>query len=521
MKTIVVCSAGEWQVCGEKVLAAAEAEGVELSGIFFHKGSVPGEPKLPLISRERFAECGGIVFLSIYDLSAAAMVYRTGIRQVKVFHTDGYFVERSGDAQDQESVYINSRNFRSLKELNRIRMLLSYFHREPVLNSYPLEIQIESTSFCNAQCIMCGHFVYKNAIAKHIPAKLTHDLEKYLMYAENVILHGNGEPFLQPDIKEMIRFYGSYGIKLLTNTNLSVLDMELISLIKEHFREMTVSIDGCTKEVYENIRLNLSFDKLLENLRLINRYAPEIPKTIAVVASRQNIMQLPDFVSFASENGFSRIDVIEMGSSPVAGNEFDELKNFPAAASRQLKKTAALAKQKGIGIELPFHLLLPGEEDEQQIRREIGEMQSSPMFPGKERSRELFESLVRPRLEELCSEGRENVCFSDHTSSPLKMEEVSAVTDSRCCGVCDSLLKRPFVMLEGKFSTCCLRPKHYLGVITDEDSLGQLWNSPQIIELRKHFYNGSVPEYCKGCSFMNNHFLDLLSVSEEDDHEKV
>ena len=502
MKIVVVASQKEWQTYRQPITEYAEKHGCAAPTLLSDGGEL---------------DAGGVrvLFLSIYQPSAALAVYRSGIRDVGVFHRDGYFAFEPDEPAlaEREKAYLENRAYDKLKQLNRVRMLLCYFHRETVLTSLPLDLQIESTGYCNARCIMCGHYVYGNAIAKHMPPGLPKRLEKYLMYAENVILHGNGEPFLQPDIGDIIRYYGSFGVRMATNTNLSVLNGEILRCLKQYFSEITVSIDGCTREIYENIRLNLRFDRLMENLALLNREAPQLRKKIAVVACRQNLHQLPDFIPFAAEHGFQAVNYIAMGSSQIADNRHDEIENYPETASLQLKKAMELAKRYGVGIELPYHLLRDGACDEQRLQQELAEIESRPMFRGRKFGDRLFETYVRPRLDALAGTDGE-VMYSDYTASPLDAGALSPDASLRCTGVCDSVFMRPYIMLEGKLATCCLRPKSYLGNVLEQE-LSELWNSEPIRKMRAMFYQNEVPSYCRGCSFMNNGFLQFGEFNDE------
>ena len=302
MKFAVVCSNNEFYIQKNNVLKYIAENDGELILIFNTRKTSLVCDLAEVCSVEDICRYSGefdrIVYLSLYNFNAARCVYKCGVHDVCIFHSDGYPVELSdasyADLKEQE--YISKKAYLKLKQLNRINMLLGYFSRSTVLRSFPLELQLESTSFCNAECIMCGHYIYKNAIARHIPSSLTNRLEKYLLYAETVVLHGNGEPFLQPDITSLIRFYSSLGIKLATNTNLSILTDELAQLISECFCQITVSIDGCTKETYEGIRKNLKFERLIENIEKLNKAAPDLDKKIAVVACRQNLNEIPSFI---------------------------------------------------------------------------------------------------------------------------------------------------------------------------------------------------------------------------------
>ena len=49
-----------------------------------------------------------------------------------------------------------------VKQINKIKVSLNYIMRKKVLDTYPTQLQLETTSFCNAQCIMCSHYYAGN-----------------------------------------------------------------------------------------------------------------------------------------------------------------------------------------------------------------------------------------------------------------------------------------------------------------------------------------------------------------------
>ena len=64
-----------------------------------------------------------------------------------------------------------------------------------------------------------------------------------------------GEPFISRLVKQQIDLYVGYGNKIVANTNLSVLDDELIGRIGRDFEWLAISVDGARKETYESIRI--------------------------------------------------------------------------------------------------------------------------------------------------------------------------------------------------------------------------------------------------------------------------
>ena len=244
------------------------------------------------------------------------------------------------------------KNWQAVKEINRIKMELNYITRKEYLDSFPSQLQIESTSFCNAQCIMCNHYYGANYGSMDMNEKIIDKLEELFPYIRTVIMHGNGEPFLSRMFERCADKYSQYGIKLTTNTNLSILNDSHIEIINRSFDNIRVSCDGCTKEIYEGIRENLSFEVFEENLTKLRDKCPDVQKIMVSVIMRQNIEQLPELVSFAANYGFDEILFLDLSPNLLLDNEKDHVSRFRYLAAEQSR--LALAKGEKLGIKVTF-----------------------------------------------------------------------------------------------------------------------------------------------------------------------
>ena len=49
-----------------------------------------------------------------------------------------------------------------IKQINIIRLVFDIRKEAVVLTSKPVHLQIEHTTFCNARCVMCDHYIAHN-----------------------------------------------------------------------------------------------------------------------------------------------------------------------------------------------------------------------------------------------------------------------------------------------------------------------------------------------------------------------
>ena len=97
-------------------------------------------------------------------------------------------------------------------------------------------------------------------------------------------------------------------------------------LIDSGVNEIQISIDGATKEIFQDIRRGSVFEKVVQNCKLINNYAKKMNKDrtkMWTVVQNKNFHQLHDLVSLASDLGFSNqvfsLDLTNWGSKKWDG----------------------------------------------------------------------------------------------------------------------------------------------------------------------------------------------------------
>lgn len=144
-----------------------------------------------------------------------------------------------------------------------------------VVGSFPLNLDIESTSCCNLRCPQCARTHDRWGIEGN--GHLDFDLYKAIVDegAANglcaIKLSLRGEPLLHPRIADMVRYALEKGIlDVYFNTNVMLLDEKMIhSLIDVGLPRISLSIEGTTPEVYEKYRPGATFEKLVHNVKTL------------------------------------------------------------------------------------------------------------------------------------------------------------------------------------------------------------------------------------------------------------
>jgi len=326
-------------------------------------------------------------------------------------------------------------------------------------HDYPTVVQIESTSMCNGECIMCSHAYRDKNDGKHLGFEKRKLFEEVLPFAETVKIHGLGEPFLNPEIVEWLSFYKRYGVHLSTFTNMTVLDERILEAIGSAFTSLHISCDGCSKPVYEAIRRKLRFDTFIQNVKLLHSCFPDLILHMHTVAMRQNLAELERFADFAAELGFSSVHFSHLSIDPFLNNSSDSLLYSHLAGEKFL---LAEKRGKALGVEVTFPRIYEPAQSCSAEGRGLA-----------------IDKKISFRTEVLPDEG------------------ISA-SGYHCQGMCDWLTDLAYIDLEGNVSLCCSKYYLTMGNLCRQ-SFRAIWNNEKYRRLRQLFSEGKVPNVCRGC----------------------
>jgi radical SAM protein with 4Fe4S-binding SPASM domain len=138
-------------------------------------------------------------------------------------------------------------------------------------------IIIETTNFCNAQCVMCPHTTMKRP--QKIMTETTFNTIINKIKKENIkpqvfILNGFGEPLTDPKIFSRIQkiktIFPHSKIKLYSNLNLAN-EKTVQQIIDSHLDEINVSLNGYNAKNYQEV-MNINYQKTINNLRKLINY---------------------------------------------------------------------------------------------------------------------------------------------------------------------------------------------------------------------------------------------------------
>lgn len=329
----------------------------------------------------------------------------------------------------------------------------------------PQYVQIEPVGMCNLKCTMCP-INYREDQPISGKARMM-DFELYCRIVDQFTniktlhLQGLGEPTLHPRFFDMIEYAVRKGIRVTTNTNLTMITPQRAGrCVTSGLDTLHFSIDGVNRETYEKIRVNANFDKVMANLgNLVSakqRLGSALPHLhMVMVIMQQNLAELPDLVRLAHQYGAEEVFAQQLShdfGDPAYNPRFQPLNQYvreqsllyedPQRIEHYFGQASALAQELGITLRLPRPRPKPYAAD----------------VPGRER--------------------------------------------------CDWPWTGAYISFQGYAMPCCMvsTPDTLnLGLI-DSTNLESVWNSPAYRQFREQLDSGSPPEVCKFCSIYNGNF---------------
>ena len=133
----------------------------------------------------------------------------------------------------------------------------------------PTWFWIEPTNHCNLRCIMCPNGMGQITIKKGFMdfGLYCRIIDQISPYASAVTLAVGGESLLHPRFFDMARYASARGIKVLLNTNATLLSPDRAEqMLNAGFAALSFAFDGFTKSMYEKARVGADFDRTLENI---------------------------------------------------------------------------------------------------------------------------------------------------------------------------------------------------------------------------------------------------------------
>jgi radical SAM protein with 4Fe4S-binding SPASM domain len=212
---------------------------------------------------------------------------------------------------------------------------ISKWTKKPVQWGLPISISFEPTTSCNLRCPECPSGLRAftrptGMLKKDFFSETIDQLYKELMY---LVFYFQGEPYLNPNFLEMVKYASQKKIYTATSTNAHYLnDENAKKTIESGLARLIISLDGTTQEVYQQYRVGGNINKVLEGARNIVKWKKQLKsKTPFIIFQflvvKPNEHQLEDVKKLAKEIG---VDDIWFKTAQVYDFENDPNKLIPS-----------------------------------------------------------------------------------------------------------------------------------------------------------------------------------------------
>ena len=186
-------------------------------------------------------------------------------------------------------------------------------------------LRISITEHCNLRCTYCMPAEGIELTPK--PHLMTAD--EIVSIAQTFVNRGvtkirltGGEPLVRRDAKQVIQHLGKLGVELTITTN-GILVHDFIETFKEAgIRSLNVSIDSLQKEKFNQITRRNYFEKVIENIDLLDANGFEVRLNVVVIKGF-NDNEIIDFIEL-TKNKNIQIRFIEF--MPFDGNQWNKEK---------------------------------------------------------------------------------------------------------------------------------------------------------------------------------------------------
>ena len=176
------------------------------------------------------------------------------------------------------------------------------------LNAKPISASIEPANYCNLSCPHCP--TGRKLIDKTDKRLSLNDFKKYidsllpeLMYLN---LYFQGEPLLNKDLPEMIRYASDRGVFTCVSTNGTALTEDMVKRLKDSgVGRFIICLDGATANSYSKYRIGGDFYKVINGISLSVKYGLPVEVQCLLLSTTEN--EVDNIKSLCKSLGVKRL----------------------------------------------------------------------------------------------------------------------------------------------------------------------------------------------------------------------
>ncbi len=173
---------------------------------------------------------------------------------------------------------------------------------------YSKKFMIESTSLCNLKCPLCPVPNHLDRETGHMRMDtFTAIIDDIAGHAKKIDFWNFGEPFLNPELFDMIKYATDRGISVRVSTNSTMLgEEEVEKIFWSNLTSIIVCLDGASKRTHERYRIGSEFEQVLGGInrlcrrkRASNRDLPFVRLQFLVFSYNEH--EIDDIIALAED----------------------------------------------------------------------------------------------------------------------------------------------------------------------------------------------------------------------------
>ncbi|RMF58920.1 MAG: radical SAM protein [Calditrichaeota bacterium] len=173
---------------------------------------------------------------------------------------------------------------------------------------YSKKFMVEATSLCNLKCPLCPVPAHLHRDVGHMEMHTFREvIDDLVGHAKKIDFWNFGEPFLNPNFFEMVKYATDRGIKIRVSTNSTFLDDEYIEKIFwSNLSSIIVCLDGASKETHERYRIGSQFEKVRDGIRRLSLTRRKLGRELPFIRLQYlvfsyNEHEIEDIIEMAEE----------------------------------------------------------------------------------------------------------------------------------------------------------------------------------------------------------------------------
>ncbi|MFI5221329.1 MAG: radical SAM/SPASM domain-containing protein [Bacteroidia bacterium] len=205
--------------------------------------------------------------------------------------------------------------------LNVAKLLSGYYLSRLTKKTFhfgmPVIVEIEPTTSCNLRCPQCPSGLREfsrntGMLDFTLYKKILDELSPELVY---LILYFQGEPFLNKDFLEFVKYADEKNIYTATSSNGHYFTDEVAkATVQSGLDRLIISIDGTSQETYSKYRVGGNLEKVIEGTKNILRWKKVLQSTTPnviwqFIAFKHNEHQIPELKKLAKKIGVDELGI--------------------------------------------------------------------------------------------------------------------------------------------------------------------------------------------------------------------